>query len=123
MNSPASGKTLFSTELQGNVLIVSAQAEINSLQSDIDQQMADVLNKFKECGATHLLLDLTRSSYFGTAMLGGMVKVWKKVSQGGGQMLLCNVSEGIQEVLKLTKLHTLWPVFSDRETAINSFRR
>lgn len=120
MNSAASGKPIFNSEMQGDVLVVSAQAEISSLQFDIDQQMTDVLHTLQQSGAKHLLLDLSRSSYFGTAMLGAMVKVWKKVSQGGGQMVLCNVSDGIQEVLRLTKLQTLWPIHATRDDALRS---
>lgn len=120
MSSPASGKTIFTSEMQGNVLVVAAQAEISSLQFDIDDQMTAVLTTLQQTGARNLLLDLQRSGYFGTAMLGAMVKVWKKVSQGGGQMALCNVSDGIQEVLRLTKLQTLWPIHANREAALRA---
>jgi len=107
-------------ERQGNALVVTAQAELSHLQADIDQQMLAVLDKLQETGARHLVLDLSQAQFFGTPVLGAMVKVWKKVSQDGGQMALCNVSEDIQKVLHLTKLHTLWPIHSSREEALRS---
>ncbi len=120
MKSPAPGQPVFSAELKGNSLVVSAQAELSSLQADIEQQMGQVMEQMHRTGAKNFVLDLSKAQYFGTAMLGAMVKVWKKVSQGGGQMVLCNVHEGVQEVLRLTKLHTLWPIYASCEEALRS---
>jgi anti-anti-sigma factor len=53
-------------------------------------------------------------------MLGAIVKLWKRVCQRGGRLALCNVSENVSQVLHITKLHAIWPIYGSREQALSA---
>jgi len=44
--------------------------------------------------------------------------MWQQISERGGMMAICNVSEMEREVLHVTRFDTLWPVCGSREDAL-----
>lgn len=109
---------LFSFESDRGVLIITAKAELGSLQADIERGLGNVFSEIQRSGLKHVLLDFSHSDFFGTMVLGAMVRLWKRISLDQGRMALCNVSEPIAEVLRFTKLYTLWPIYADRQEAL-----
>jgi anti-anti-sigma factor len=67
---------------------------------------------------TNIVVDLGQSRFLGTAMLGAIVKLWKRVSERGGKLVLCEVANTIEDVLRCTKLHTVWPIYASRHDAL-----
>ena len=57
------------------------------------------------------------------ASLGFFVKLWKRIRKVDGSMAFCNVSAHEQEVLRVTRLDTLWPVCTSREQAVEQLRQ
>ena len=55
--------------------------------------------------------------------LGFFVKLWKRIRKVDGSMAFCNVSAHEQEVLRVTRLDTLWPVCTSREQAVEQLRQ
>jgi anti-anti-sigma factor len=111
---------IFETELLQDTLVVMPQARLESLQTDIDRELNRVLDDLLQSGARHMVVDLQRSHYFGTAMLGGIVRLWKRVCTHGGHMALCNVDDDLLNVLRFTKLHMVWPIYGDRQEALDA---
>lgn len=111
---------IFSTELLQDTLIVLPQARLDSLQADIDRELNQVLEQLLQSGARHMVIDLQNSHHFGTAMLGGMVRLWKRVCTHGGHLALCNVDDDLLNVLRFTKLHMIWPIHGTRQEALNA---
>ena len=68
----------------------------------------------------NLLIDLNQGTYLGTSMLGAIVKLWKRVALQGGRLALCNVSEPVLRVLRVTKLQTIWPIYGSRTDALTA---
>jgi stage II sporulation protein AA (anti-sigma F factor antagonist) len=52
-----------------------------------------------------LLVDL------GSTALGMLVRLWQRLRDRGGRMGLCNVSAHEREILEVTGLAGLWPVY------------
>jgi hypothetical protein len=66
-------------------------------------------------------LNLENATYMNSIGLGAIVNAFVKLSQVGGQFKLLNVRPTIMELLVITKLATLFDIFTSEEDAINSF--
>lgn len=110
---------IFSRQAQGNTLILNPIIHLGSIhEPEIAYETEDLLDYLKQVPASNLVIDLGAGDYLGTAMLGALVKLWKRVSQHGGRLALCNVSESVTQVLRITKLQTVWPIYADRDQAL-----
>ncbi len=116
--------SIFRIEGAGNTLIVipvvdgcsfryaQLQTESNSLRRKFD------MREFK-----HLLMDLTYLHYFGSELIGVLISLARKATDGGGKAALCCASDKMLEVLKNMRLHKLWPHYATREAALDSFEK
>jgi|SRR5579872_304670 len=72
-------------------------------------------------GRKNLIFDLAGVDYIDSTGLGSMVICFTTVKKNGGVLKLVNPNKRNIELLLLTKLHTIFEVFSDEQDAVNSF--
>lgn len=115
---------IFAREAHGNTLVLNPIIDLGSIhEPEIAHETADLLDVLRQSPSTNLVIDLGLGNYLGTAMLGAIVKLWKRVSQMGGRLALCNVSDNVAEVLRVTKLQTVWPIYANRDQALTALGR
>ncbi|MFQ5495784.1 MAG: STAS domain-containing protein, partial [Phycisphaerae bacterium] len=95
---------IFDTTLEGSTLVVISRASAGSLAGDeMAFELTEILDRFEQTDLCNAVIDLEKSSYFGTSMLQVMTALWKRVGARGGKMALCNLSETGQEILHITR--------------------
>jgi anti-anti-sigma factor len=110
---------IFARAVLGNTLVLNPLIHLGSLnEPEITLETHDLLDFLNQSISANLVIDLAHGDYLGTSMLGAFVKLWKRVSQRGGRLALCNVSESVAQVLRTTKLQTVWPIYTSREQAL-----
>jgi anti-anti-sigma factor len=68
-----------------------------------------------------VVIDLARVDYFGSAFLQLLLRCWNLVTKvKGGQMVLCRVSQRARELLHLTSLDIIWPIYATRAEAMEA---
>jgi anti-sigma B factor antagonist len=72
-------------------------------------------------GHVNVLLNLEHVEYIDSTGLGAMVICFTSLKKAGGALKLVNPNKRNIELLLLTKLHTIFEVFSDEQDAVNSF--
>ncbi len=72
-------------------------------------------------GKTKVILNLQHVDYIDSTGLGSMVICFTTLKKAGGALKLLNLNKRNIELLLLTKLHTIFEVFSDEQDAVNSF--
>jgi anti-anti-sigma factor len=72
-------------------------------------------------GKTKVVLDLSHVDYIDSTGLGAMVICYTSLKKAGGAMKLVNPNKRNLELLLLTKLHTIFEVFTEVQDAVNSF--
>jgi len=72
-------------------------------------------------GVQNIVLDLSQLDYIDSTGLGIMVICYTSLKKLGGAMKLVNLNKRNVELLLLTKLHTVFEVFTDVNDAVNSF--
>jgi anti-sigma B factor antagonist len=105
------------TEREG-VTILSLKGRLTvGESSSIREKVNEVLAK----GLNKIILDLSEVDYIDSTGLGSMVICYTTIKKAGGQLKLVNLNKRNIELLLLTKLHTIFEVFSDERDAVNSF--
>jgi anti-sigma B factor antagonist len=79
------------------------------------------VNELVAAGRVKVILDLQNVDYIDSTGLGSMVICFTTVKKAGGALKLLNLNKRNIELLLLTKLHTIFEVFSDEQDAVNSF--
>ncbi|MCB1155482.1 STAS domain-containing protein [bacterium] len=90
-----------------------------------EAKIQQIGTELMECAATandsRLLLDFEGVSFMSSAMIGKLVLLHKKCKDGEVKLKVCNISDNVMEVFKITRLHKVFDIQKDREKAIKSF--
>ncbi len=87
--------------------------ETNAIREKVDQEIA--------AKRLNIILDLTHVDYVDSTGLGGMVICYTSLKRQGGALKLVNPNKRNIELLALTKLYTVFEVFTEVQDAVNSF--
>lgn len=110
---------IFSITPRDDVLIIAPIRDVNSFErADLDDALADLYRSFPEDKPPRVLLDFHQLTLHGTTMLTAMLSLWKRVKDLGGKMVFCRLSAEELEVLRVTRLDTVWPIYPDRDAAL-----
>ncbi|MGH9880554.1 MAG: STAS domain-containing protein [Pyrinomonadaceae bacterium] len=74
-----------------------------------------------EEGKTQILLNLAGVTHFDSTGLGELVASHITVSNKGGEIKLAQLTERLRELMKITKVLTVFDVHDDEASALDSF--
>lgn len=83
--------------------------------------LRDHLRQLAADGHTRVILNLAGVDYIDSTGLGSLVICFTSLRKAGGGLRLLNVSRRNIELLILTKLATVFELFDDEQSAVNSF--
>jgi anti-sigma B factor antagonist len=69
-----------------------------------------------------IILNLGDVDYIDSSGIGELVSAYTTTKGRGGELKLLQLTKKVHDLLQLTKLFTVFEVFSDEATAIGSFR-
>src|SRR6516165_322344 len=73
-------------------------------------------------GQTKILLNLGDVNYIDSSGIGELVSGFSAVRSREGELKLLNLTKKVHDLLQITKLFTVFEVYSDEGTAVGSFR-
>lgn len=103
-----SGLTIAEVDSEYDSLAVAQLEELGRL----------LLEAARQAEPPIMLLDLSETQYIGSSFLGVLMRVWKRLRDRHGRLALCDVNDVCGDVLRASKLDTIWDVFPDRATAV-----
>ena len=83
----------------------------------------DVINDLLGKGNKRVLLNLGGVDYIDSSGIGLLVSSFTTVRSQGGELKLVNLSKRIGDLLKITKLYSLFDVKDDEAAAVAAFSR
>ena len=105
-------------EREGIVILdLDGRLVVGEAVSSLRERVRELL----DAGHTHLILNLGAVDYIDSTGLGGMVICFTSAQKAGGALKIVNLSRRNVELLVLTKLTTVFEIFSDEQDAVNSF--
>ena len=70
----------------------------------------------------NILLNLADVDYIDSSGIGELVSAYTAVRKTGGTLKLLQLTKKVHDLLQLTKLFTVFDVYSDERTALRSYR-
>jgi anti-sigma B factor antagonist len=108
-----------STRQVGGVTIVDLSGRITLGEASV--AVRDVINDLMGKGNKKVLLNLRDVDYIDSSGIGLLVSSFTTVRSQGGQLKLVNLSKRIGDLLKITKLYSLFDIKDDEAAAVASF--
>ena len=75
-----------------------------------------------DAGKKDILLNMSEVYYIDSSGLGELVAAFTTANHQGGRLKLMRLSQKVQDVVQLTKVHRVFEIFSDEESAVRSFQ-
>ncbi len=111
----------FTIERRGDLTVIVANPILESIAMGLEEQAADLLfEPLRRDPEPLLVFDLSQVDYFGSVFLGVLLRCWKLVQAKGGTMALAGVSARGKELLHITSLDFVWPIYANRREAIEA---
>ena len=108
----------------GDVTIVVFGPDMKQLDeinvADIGNKLVDVAGRIAQ---PKLILDLSLTEFFGSSFIEALFRVWRKLNdRPDAKFGIACLQPYCREVLEITHLDRLWPLFESREEAIKAFQ-
>ena len=65
-----------------------------------------------------LLIDLEDVEFLSSAVLGKLIRLYKRARQAGGRVRLCAIRPSIREVFEITQLDKVFEIYPDADEAL-----
>ena len=112
---------LFALAHAENAILVTPQRDLSEFDfAQIETEVAEILGQISKDAGLNVVVDFSKIDYCGSTARGFFTTLFKKTRYRGGEMAFCNVSPGEREVLRVTRLDTLWPICDTLEDAMEA---
>jgi anti-anti-sigma factor len=113
----------FTIERHGDVTLIAATPSLETLDASLEEQVADVLlGQVRVRDNPLIVFDLSDVSYFGSMFVAVLLRCWKRVTAQGGNIALSGVSDHARELLRMTSLDMIFPIYPTRREAIDALQ-
>jgi anti-sigma B factor antagonist len=121
MNPASPPPDAFTIECHGEITLIAGTSALETMDSSLIEQASHILLELiRDQDNPLIVIDLEQVDFFGSSFLALLLRCWKRVQDRGGMMALAGVSERARELLRLTALDTIWPIYAGRREAIEA---
>jgi anti-sigma B factor antagonist len=110
-----------STRELDRIIVVDAVGRLTL--SDSRTQLRDLIHVLSSRGHTKFLFNLAGVEFIDSDGMGELVRCYSIVRQRGGELKLVRVNRKVHDLLELTRLNTLFEIYSEERAALEAFRR
>ncbi len=107
-------------EEREGVVLVLPQGNLYAETVDDFQALVDELLR---AGRQYFVVDLGSVSFIDSAGLGALVRLYKRVRLGEGDVRLARVPPSVMQILELTRLSRVFDIFPTSEEAAASIKQ
>src|SRR5262245_32904709 len=101
--------------LSDRVFVVSLAGEVDLyVAPELKQQLLDAIER----GATHVIVDLTQTTFIDSTTLGVLIGVVRRLRANNGQVSVVCTDPNVAKTFELTGLDRVFPIYPTREQAI-----
>lgn len=113
--------TVYPVEIWGDTLVVIPRGDAAGFNpTAVNSELATITELAQTPPVKHLVIDFGEANYFGSIVIGALIQLAQAVRNRGGRVALCNLSEDMQQVIRLMKLESMWEFFSTRNAALKA---
>ncbi len=116
--------TIFKVEADGPTLVIAPLVEGCGFRyQQLHIEANSLQRKFETKQFTNLVMDLSNMNYFGSELIGVLIRLARTATNGNGRAALCGPSPKMLEVLDGMRLKKLWPIFASRDDALKHVKQ
>jgi anti-anti-sigma factor len=113
----------FTIEKHGEATVILTSRLLETMEPSLLEGASSLLiDALKREACPQVVVDLSQLEYFGSAFLALLIRCWKLATMRGGTMALSGVSDRVKELLHVTSLDMVWPMYGDLREAINALQ-
>lgn len=108
---------------EGDVTILVFGPELSQIDETNVADLGGRLNAVAEgLPNPQLILDMSTVEFFGSSFIDALFRVWKKMTaRPHAQLAIAGLQPYCRDVLKITRLDSLWQIFDSRDSALENF--
>ncbi len=91
------------------------------LDANTGKQLKEKIQGMVDKDDKLIVLNLSGVDFIDSSGLGGLVACYRLASKAGGDIRLCCLQETVRSLMELTRLHRLFEIFDDPESAQENF--
>jgi anti-sigma B factor antagonist len=103
---------------QDGVAVLDFGPDKHSLDEAALQQVQESVLEASNVDPPLLVVDMAQVDFFGSSFIELLYRVWSRLNSRGGQFALCGLSPYCREVIEVTKLDQLWPIYGTVDEAV-----
>ena len=108
-------------DVYADVYIVECESNYLSDDRDaIDRAREALIDRVVELAEPRVVVDLSNTSYFGSAFVGLLFSLREKVARLGGRLVACGANDHCRDVLEVTRFTKVCPLFGSQSEAVRS---
>jgi anti-sigma B factor antagonist len=109
----------FNLRLVGDVTVIDVAGQIKLGASAVS--LRDTLRDLVARNQKNIVVNLREVNYIDSSGIGEFVAGFKNVRGKGGELKLLNLTQRVKDLLRITKLYTVFDVHDDETHAVQSF--
>ena len=111
----------FTIERHGDLTVITATRSLEAIEFGLEEQVADlVLKPLRRQENPLIVFDLSQVDNFGSMFLALLIRCWKLALSQGGTMALSGVTDRTRELLRVTALDMVWPMYESKREAMEA---
>jgi anti-sigma B factor antagonist len=98
------------------VVIVDVSGRLCFLETSLREHVNELLDE----GHLEFVLNLAKVPYIDSFGLGQLVSIWTSIQGKDGRLVLLRPTDHVQDLLRISKLNTVFPIFGEELQAVKS---
>jgi anti-sigma B factor antagonist len=113
----------FTIEHRGDLTVITATKELERIEFGLEELVSDlILKPLRRQKNPSIVFDLSQVDFFGSMFLALLIRCWKLALAQGGTMALSGVNDKTRELLRVTSLDMVWPMYGSKREAIEALQ-
>jgi anti-sigma B factor antagonist len=94
-----------------------------ALKGALESLLKERIDQLVREGRLQIVIDLKHVPYVDSSEIGRLIRAHLSVRRAGGRVRLCNLTERVSAVLRLTRLDTILDLYRTEDEALASITR
>jgi anti-anti-sigma factor len=114
----------FQLENVEGIHILSFSGPRTSIHGELMEELTSPLLDMTQEEAPRLLLDLAHVDFFNSGFIELLIRLWNRMkNKPDGQFAMCSVDHYCMDILEITNMTSVIPIYSNRTAALFEMRR
>lgn len=111
----------FQVKRHGDLAVIVPLPQVEDLPETLLQPAAElVLAPLKDDPPNHIIVDLSKVNYFGSAFITFLLRCHHLLAARGSELVLAGVNQNIRELLRITNLEMFWALYDTANEATSA---